>query len=148
MSAALTWRSGRTLASARPQIPLVALRASPLQELKEGLRHVWHTPHLRAAMALAALVNLCAFPLSGGLMPYIARDVFGQDQQGLGWLVASYATGALLGSLAMGAFGGRLPPSRTMLVTCGLWYLILLVWRQELWARLSALTQGGYATTP
>ena len=49
-------------------------------------------------MMLAALVNLCAFPLSGGLMPYIARDVFGLDQQGLGWLVASYATGALLGS--------------------------------------------------
>jgi MFS family permease len=126
ISAALTWRSGRALAASRPQIPLVAQRASPLQELKEGLRHVWHTPHLRAAMALAALVNMCAFPLSGGLMPYIARDVFGLDQQGLGWLVASYATGALLGSLVMGAFGGRLPPGRTMLVTCGLWYLILL----------------------
>ena len=127
MSAALTWRSGRALvAAAALQTAPVARRASPLQELKEGLRHVWHTPHLRAAMALAALVNLCAFPLSGGLMPYIARDVFGLDQQGLGWLVASWATGALLGSLAMGAFGGRLRPGRTMLVTCGLWYLILL----------------------
>lgn len=126
MSAALTWRSGRALAAVGPQAAPAARRASPLQELKEGLRHVWHTPHLRAAMALAALVNLCAFPLSGGLMPYIARDVFGLDQQGLGWLVASWATGALLGSLAMGAFGGRLRPGRTMLVSCGLWYLILL----------------------
>lgn len=41
-------------------------------------------------MMLAALVNLCAFPLSGGLMPCIARDVFGLDQQGLGGLVALY----------------------------------------------------------
>ena len=77
-------------------------------------------------MSLAALVNLCAFPLSGGLMPYIARDVFGLDQQGLGWLVASFATGALLGSLGMSAFGVHLRPARTMLVACVAWYLCLL----------------------
>lgn len=100
--------------------------ASPWRDLLEGLQHVWHTPRLRAAMSLAALVNLCAFPLSGGLMPYIARDVFGLDQQGLGWLVASYATGALLGSLGMSSFGARLPPARTMLTACGIWYLCLL----------------------
>lgn len=102
------------------------LRASPWSDLLEGLRHVWHTPRLRAAMSLAALVNLCAFPLSGGLMPYIARDVFGLDQQGLGWLVASYATGALLGSLGMSAFGVHLRPARTVLISCVAWYLCLL----------------------
>jgi Na+/melibiose symporter-like transporter len=101
-------------------------RKTPWSDLLEGLQHVWRTPHLRAAMSLAALVNLCAFPLSGGLMPYIARDVFGLDQQGLGWLVASYATGALLGSLGMSAFGVHLRPARTMLVACVAWYLCLL----------------------
>ncbi len=106
--------------------PPLPPRGSPWNDLLEGLRHVWHTPRLRAAMSLAALVNLCAFPLSGGLMPYIARDVFGLDQQGLGWLVASYATGALLGSLGMGAFGVHLRPARTMLVACVVWYLCLL----------------------
>ena len=99
---------------------------SPWSDLLEGLQHVWHTPRLRAAMSLAALVNLCAFPLSGGLMPYIARDVFGLDQQGLGWLVASYASGALLGSLGMTAFGAHLRPARTMLVASVAWYLCLL----------------------
>ena len=77
-------------------------------------------------MLLAALVNLCAFPLSGGLMPYIARDVYGLDQQGLGWLVASYATGALLGSMGMSSLGRQLRPARTMLATCAIWYLCLL----------------------
>lgn len=100
--------------------------ASPWRDLLEGLQHVWHTPHLRAAMLLAALVNLCAFPLSGGLMPYIARDVFGLGQQGLGWLVASFATGALLGSLGMTAFGPCLRPARTMVFACAGWYLCLL----------------------
>jgi MFS family permease len=77
-------------------------------------------------MSLAALVNLCAFPLSGGLMPYIARDVFGMDQQGLGWLVASFAAGALLGSLGMSTFGMHLRPARTMVAACIAWYVCLL----------------------
>ena len=127
----LTLRSGRMAPRADTAASAVTATAapraaSPWRELLEGLRHVWQTPGLRAAMALAALVNLCAFPLSGGLMPYIARDVFGLDQQGLGWLVASWASGALLGSLALGAFGARLPAGRAMLLSCALWYLCLL----------------------
>jgi predicted MFS family arabinose efflux permease len=118
----LTWRSS-PLPTAPAPLPH---RRSPWSDLLEGLQHVWHTPRLRAAMSLAALVNLCAFPLSGGLMPYIARDVFGLDQQGLGWLVASYATGALFGSLGMSAFGMHLRPARTMLLACAAWYLCLL----------------------
>jgi predicted MFS family arabinose efflux permease len=112
-------------ATARPSPP-PPRPGSPWRDLLEGLQHVWHTPRLRAAMSLAALVNLCAFPLSGGLMPYIARDVFGMDQQGLGWLVASFATGALLGSLGMSTFGVHLRPARTMVAACVAWYLCLL----------------------
>lgn len=102
-----------------------AQRPSPWRELREGLAYIWHTPVLLAAMAVAALVNLSAFPFSGGLMPYIARDVFQLDQSGLGWLVASFAGGALAASVAMGAVGGRLRPGRTMLLACGAWYLCL-----------------------
>jgi MFS family permease len=119
----LTLRSG---ASPAPHAAASTGATSPWRDLLEGLQHVWHTPRLRAAMSLAALVNLCAFPLSGGLMPYIARDVFGLDQQGLGWLVASFATGALLGSLSISTFGMHLRPARTMLASCVAWYLCLL----------------------
>ena len=125
----LTLRSGSAgvhLAAATPACDAPPRLASPWRDLVEGLQHVWHTPALRAAMALAALVNLCAFPLSGGLMPYIARDVFGLDQKGLGWLVASYASGALLGSLVMSSHGAALRPARTMLGLCALWYVCLL----------------------
>jgi MFS family permease len=122
----LTLRSGSGQAAAAAAATTPPRTASPWRDLLEGLQHVWHTPRLRAAMSLAALVNLCAFPLSGGLMPYIARDVFGLDQQGLGWLVASYAAGALLGSLGMSAFGTQLAPARTMVAACVVWYLCLL----------------------
>ncbi|MBL8314198.1 MAG: MFS transporter [Rubrivivax sp.] len=120
LGAWFTWRSGARQPAA------AAGAASPWHDLKEGLQHVWRTPQLRAAMLLAALVNLCVFPLSGGLMPYIARDVFLLDQRGLGWLVASFASGALLGSLSLSAIGPRLHPARTMLLACALWHLCLL----------------------
>ena len=127
-AAALAAHAGEGPAATALQVAAASLPrpASPWRDLLEGLQHVWHTPRLRSAMLLAALVNLCAFPLSGGLMPYIARDVFGLDQQGLGWLVASFATGALLGSLGMTAFGPHLRPARTMVFACAAWYLCLL----------------------
>jgi len=116
--------SGRHLAVATPGRS-VAPRPSPWAELREGLACIWHTPVLLAAMAVAALVNLSAYPFTGGLMPYIARDVFQLDQRGLGWLVASFAGGALAGSVLMGAVGGRLRAGRTMLVASVLWYCCL-----------------------
>ena len=119
-------RSAVPFGAAVAPSPAAASPSSPWRDLKEGLQHVWFAPQLRAAMMLAALVNLCAFPLSGGLMPYIARDVFQLDQQGLGWLVASYAGGALMGSVILSAIGARLRPARTMLLTCVIWQLCLL----------------------
>lgn len=95
---------------------------SPWRELREGLAYIWHSPRLLAAMCVAALVNLSAFPLTGGLMPYTAREVFRLDQTGLGWLIASFAVGALIGSLLMGGLGGRLRPGRAMLGACVVWY--------------------------
>jgi predicted MFS family arabinose efflux permease len=106
-------------------VPARPPRLSPWREVKEGLAHVWHTPRLRAAMSLAALVNLNAFPLTMGLMPYTAREVFQLDQRGLGWLVASFACGALIGSLALSAWGRRLPQARVMLAATLAWYLCL-----------------------
>ncbi len=100
--------------------------ASPWQELRDGLVYVWHTPRLLAAMSVAALVNLTAFPITAGLMPYVAREVFGLDQQGLGWLVASFGCGALIGSISLGAFGERLQPARSMLIAALCWHLCLI----------------------
>ena len=67
----------------RAHASAVSHRPSPTRDLIEGLVHVWHTPRLRAAMTLAALVNLTAFPWTLGLMPYIAREVLHLAQRGL-----------------------------------------------------------------
>jgi MFS family permease len=78
-------------------------------------------------MWLAFLVNLTAFPLTSGLLPYIARDVYHIDETGLGTLVASFALGSLLGSIAISLAGRMIRPARMMLVFALAWYALLLV---------------------
>ena len=67
--------------------------------LREGFAYVWSTPDMRAVMLLAFLVNFAAYPLVGSLLAYVAKDIYGLDQTGLGWLIACFAAGALAGSI-------------------------------------------------
>lgn len=101
-------------------------RASPWGELREGLVHVWHTPALLAAMWLAFLVNLTAWPWTLGLLPYVARNVLHVGQAGLGTLAASFAVGSLLGSFTVGVLGRRIQPARFMLIAALSWHATLL----------------------
>jgi MFS family permease len=104
-----------------------APRLSMWRDLREGLSNVWDTPSSLAAMWLAFLVNLTAFPLTSGLLPYVAREVYHIDQTGLGYLVASFAIGALLGSIAISVASRLIRPARMMLVFAMAWYAMLLL---------------------
>lgn len=110
---------------------------SPWRDLKEGIAYVWASPKLRAAMWLASLINLTAFPLLNGLLPYVAKDVYHVDQTGLGYLVASFAFGALIGSLALTIVGRRFHLERVMIVSTVIWHALLL-----LFAQTTSLTSG------
>ena len=105
-------------------------RPSPWRDLLEGLRYVWSTPRLLAAMWLAFLMNMTTLPLSGGLLPFVARGVYHVDQTGLGYLSASFAFGSLVGSVALSIAGGRVRLARTMMVSTVVWCLILMVYAQ------------------
>jgi predicted MFS family arabinose efflux permease len=111
----------------REPVTAVAKRGSFWQELKEGVAFVWSRPVLRASMWLALLVNLTAFPLTNGLLPYAAREVFLVDERGLAYLVASFAGGALMGSFSFSAIGRRIPLARLMLFSALVWYAMLAV---------------------
>jgi Na+/melibiose symporter-like transporter len=101
--------------------------ASPWRELVDGVSYVRTTPPLLAAISLAFLLNFAAYPMSQGLMPYVAREVYGIDRTGLSYLLASFAGGGLAGSLLLSARGAVLPPARTMLAAGALWFAFLLV---------------------
>ncbi|HEY1505447.1 MAG TPA: MFS transporter [Stellaceae bacterium] len=100
---------------------------TPLRDLGEGFRYVWNTPVAVSAMALAVLVNLTAFPLSQGLLPYVAREIYRIDQQGLGFLIASFACGSLTGSILL-SFGARSwGMARLMVGSMLSWYALLMM---------------------
>jgi predicted MFS family arabinose efflux permease len=123
-----------------------ALRRSPMRDLKEGMAYVWTTPRMRAAIWIAFLANLTAYPLSNGLLPYIARDIYGTDQTGLGYLSASFAIGSLIGSIALSLIGG-LRVARLMIASTIMWYAALLVFAQmqSVSAAIVCLLLAGFA---
>jgi MFS family permease len=143
-SSVLTWRAGRVHAyvasreagsldggSPRESVPAkTGGVAHPLKDLREGLAYVWRTPHLLAVMLFAFLLNVTAFPLFNGLMPYVAKHVYLADQTTLGTMVAASAGGALTGSLLMSRFGNRFTPARAMLGFGAAWLGMLLLFAQ------------------
>ena len=77
-------------------------------------------------MWLAFLVNLTAYPLSNGLLPYVAREIYQFDQTGLGYLAAGFAMGALLGSMIVSQ-RSTIRPGRAMIIATLAWYVALLM---------------------
>jgi predicted MFS family arabinose efflux permease len=124
-----------------------ATRPTLWRDLQEGMAYVWTTPQLLAAMWLAFLVNLTAYPFTNGLLPYVAREVYRIDQTGLGYLIASFATGAIIASILMSIAASRLWPARMMIVFAAAWYLLLLMFGQAESALpgIAILTLAGFA---
>ena len=106
---------------------------NPIASLQQALQYVWRKPDLLGALSIAFLVNLLAFPFFMGLLPYVAKDVYGIGQSGLGYLAAAFSLGALAGSLVVGA--GRLPlrAGRVMLWSSAAWFMAILLLGQTPW---------------
>lgn len=122
------------------------LRRSPMRDLRAGVAYVWTTPRMRAAVWIACLANLTAYPFSNGLLPYIARDIYGTNQTGLGYLSASFAVGSLAGSVALSLIGG-LRVARLMIGATVTWYAALLVFvhMQTVPAAIACLMLAGFS---
>jgi predicted MFS family arabinose efflux permease len=122
------------------------LKRSPLRDLKAGVAYCWTTPRMRAALWIAFLANLTAYPLTNGLLPYIARTIYGTNQTGLGYLSASFAIGSLVGSIALSLFGG-IRVARLMIASTVLWYatLLLFVQMQTVPTAIGCLVVAGFS---
>ena len=124
-----------TLGVARKPLPSAVAaemppRGSPWRDLRDALAYVWTRPHLLAAMSVAFLINLTAYPFSNGLLPYVAKEIYAVDRTALGYLVASFAAGGLIGSILLSRNSGALRPARMMIVFGVAWYLLILVFGQ------------------
>jgi len=123
-----------------------ARRRSPMRDLREGVAYVWTTPTMRAAIWIAFLANLTAYPFSNGLLPYIAREIYGTGQTGLGYLSASYAVGSLVGSIVLSVTEG-IRVARLMIGATVIWYAMLLVFAhiQTMPAAIACLLLVGFS---
>jgi hypothetical protein len=113
--------------------PVHAARASAenvLAGLRQGVRYVWERPDLLGAFCVAFLVNLLAYPFFLGLLPYVAKDVYGIGQSGLGYLAGAFAAGALAGSLLVSANRLPLRAARVMLLASAIWFAAILLFGQ------------------
>jgi MFS family permease len=105
-------------------------RPSPWSELWSGMVLVWNTPRLLAIVWYALLFNFAVFPLTNGLLPYAAKEVYQVDQTGLGYLAASVAFGAFVGSIGMTRSGLRAELARIMIVAAVIWHVLVLAFAQ------------------
>jgi predicted MFS family arabinose efflux permease len=122
------------------------LQRSPMRDLKQGVAYVWTTPRMRAAMWIAFLANLTAYPLSNGLLPYVAREIYRTNQTGLGYLSASFAVGSLVGSVLLSLIGG-IRVARLLIGATVMWYaaLLLFVQMQTVPAAIVCLMLAGFS---
>ena len=120
--------------------------ADTLAALGHAVRYVWAKPDLLGAWGIAFLVNLLAFPFFLGLLPFVAKDVYGVGQAGLGYLAMAFWSGALAGSLAVGANRWPMRAARVMLWTAGAWFVTIVLFGQapSMAAGLALLFASGF----
>ena len=112
------------------QRPAPASVARPFAELREGIMLLRDARALRHILYLAFLVNLTVLSITGGLLPLVARDIYGLDSLGLGVMAATFAGGALIGSLLTATLMRRFDPERLMFRCAILWHLLMAMYTQ------------------
>jgi MFS family permease len=125
-------------AAIRPA-PVVAgnIEHSPLRSLAEGAGYVRRTPLVAALLLIAAIANLCGFPLTFAMMPSFARDVLGLGSVGLGALGSAVGLGALAGNLLLSG-SGRMPVRGATVVIAMLgWMGAIALFALSHWLALS-----------
>ena len=92
-------------------------------QLTEGLRHVWRTPVLRAALFLMGVAGMLAYEFTVTL-PLLARFTFDGNAGTLGAMNTALGVGAVVGGLAAAA---RPRPTQGAMVIRGVLFGLLLV---------------------
>ena len=116
------------------------------QDIAEGLVYALHTPDIRAVLGVLFVVSFCVFNFSMWV-PLLARNVLGQDAQGLGFLLAAVGVGAVCGALTLGTLVPRDPPLALLdagaAAACSVLLALSLI--ETVWLTAVALFLLGYA---
>ena len=89
-------------------------------EFGRGLAYMRSSENIRFLLFLALIANLLAFPSVLGLLPAVARDLYGVDENGLAQLIVAFAAGAFVASTVLAVTRLR-PPATVMAVGLAVW---------------------------
>ena len=92
-----------------------APRRHPLLEVRDGARFVWQNDLLRPMLVTGAVFNISWFVLQAGYVPYAVR-VLGLGAQAVGFTLAMYGAGMVVGALLTSRVVARLPFGRAIQV--------------------------------
>jgi hypothetical protein len=107
-----------------------AVWAARWADLREGISYIRSTPAVAGLLWFAFLVNLTAIPLTHGLLPFVAKEIYLIDETGLSHLVAGFAGGAFIGSTIMTVTGGHSRSARFMIGYIVAWFSMLAIYGQ------------------
>jgi MFS family permease len=77
---------------------------SPIRQIREGIRYIWHHPTVRPLIMLVAVSNMFALGYVA-LLPAFAQDVLHAGTVGYGFMSTAIGVGALSGALVIASLG-------------------------------------------
>ena len=110
----------------RPELPVGSAAARFAGEFGRGLAYIRSSGMIRYVLLLALLANFFAYPSIMGLLPVVAKVVYGVDENGLAQLIAALAAGALLAS-TVAAVARLRPPATVMAIGLVAWLGLVAV---------------------
>jgi MFS family permease len=99
-----------------PRKPALTSRGPMLAQIRDGLVWVKGQPVAKGLLTMIGVTSVFAMTYAT-LLPVFAEQVFAMGPAGYGFLLSSYATGALTSAVLLTALGHTRPPGR--LVTLG-----------------------------
>jgi MFS family permease len=81
----------------------------PLAAIREGITYSFSHPVIRVVLLFVGAISIFGWSYTT-IMPVIARESYGLDAKGLGYLYSATGLGALLATYLVGSKGGKVSP--------------------------------------
>jgi MFS family permease len=134
---ALTWML-------RPSRPEDVEAANMWRSIGAGAAYVWRDRPLRIIVAMAVLPSFLVYPYVT-FLPVFARDVFGSDETGYGYLAAAVGVGSLVGGAVVVLQNRSASMVPLMMWGCVLYCLAIAAFTivRDLWFGVAILCAAG-----
>lgn len=128
----------------RPQAPAAASK-NILEELKEGFNYTYQLLPIRMVLLLLILVSIMGFPILP-MLPLFAGQVLQGGSETLGWLMAAFGLGALLGTVFLASRQSVIGIEKVITVTVAIFALGLIAFSlsKALWFSLGMAIIMGF----